>query len=733
MKLLRLFLLGCAFFASATAVRAQVVLNEIQADNQKTVANKAGHFSDWVEIYNAGSSSKNLGGFSLSDDRLKPGKFVFPTDTILAPGGFLLVWCDNDLTAPGLHTDFTLNADGHSIWLFNLSGVVIDSLNFGLQLPDHSIGRVPDGNGVWQLNLPTPRAPNQPEALGTTSTLKINEWMAVDLPNSDWFEIYNPADSPVALGGLILSDRTSNPTNRPIPALSFIEARGFQKFVADDSANKGANHVDFKLSSSNGDNITIYSANRSVINRVTFGPQQQGISQGRLPDGSSTLVFFPTTSTPGESNYLPLPNAVINEVLTHTDPPLEDAIELYNSTDQPANIGGWYLSNDKKDLKKFRIPDGTIIPPAGFKVFYEYQFDPNDQGFTFNSAHGDDAYISQVDATGKLTGYRNHENLVASENGVSLGRYVKSTGKDFVPMSGLTFGVDNPSSLAAFRQGTGEPNSGPKIGPLVINEIMYHPRDTFVGTNGTDNTLDEFLEIYNITGQAVPLYDPNAVTNTWHIRGGIDFDFPLGERVPARSFILLLNFDPATNATTLNNFRARFGVPAGTKFFGPYGGKLNNGGDTIELLKPDPPQEPPHPDAGFVPYILVERVKYDRAAPWPTTADGTGASLQRKNPREYGNDPINWFAGPPTAGTANSPGIELLISGPTFNASGFAFGFTAEAGKTYGVQYRESLIAGSWLPLTNIVAQSTSHPVQIADPAAGGSMTRFYRVISPSP
>ena len=52
-----------------------------------------------------------------------------------------------------------------------------------------------------------------------------------------------------------------------------------------------------------------------------------GVSQGRFPDGSANIVSFPTTVSPGESNYLPLTNAVANEILTHTDPPLEDAIE----------------------------------------------------------------------------------------------------------------------------------------------------------------------------------------------------------------------------------------------------------------------------------------------------------------------------------------------------------------------------------------------------------------------
>ena len=34
------------------------------------------------------------------------------------------------------------------------------------------------------------------------------------------------------------------------------------------------------------------------------------------------------------------------------------------------------------------------------------------------------------------------------------------------------------------------------------------------------------------------------------------------------------------------------------------------------------PQLPPHPDAGFVPYILVEEVMYRDASPWPVVEVG---------------------------------------------------------------------------------------------------------------
>src|SRR5207249_3265566 len=132
------------------------------------------------------------------------------------------------------------------------------------------------------------------------------------------------------------------------------------------------------------------------------------------------VVNFTTTVSPAESNYLPLSNAVVNEVLTHTDLPLEDAVEFYNPSASVVSIGGWFISNTPDDLKRYRVPDGTTIPAHGFKVFYEYQFNPTNGSstpFTFNSAHGDQACLSQADGSGNITGYRAQASFDAAANG----------------------------------------------------------------------------------------------------------------------------------------------------------------------------------------------------------------------------------------------------------------------------------------------------------------------------
>ena len=296
---------GLALEATFPATSSALVLNEIAARNRGSVMN-AGQTPDWIELFNNSADPVDLGGMSLTDDVLAPSKFVFPPNTRMAARGYLAVWCDNLTNTPGLHAGFRLSDEGQTVVLFSPTAqgpVVRDYVTFGLQAADLTIGRVPNGAG-WQLAEPTPGLENRAAALGSPASLKINEWMASPLTGDDWFELFNSDARPVALGGLFLTDNLISPTNTRIAALSFIPAKGYAEFKADEQAGKGADHVNFKLSAT-GESIRLIAANSTtVIDSVTFGPQSAGVSQGRLPDGAASFVAFPGAASPGEFNRL---------------------------------------------------------------------------------------------------------------------------------------------------------------------------------------------------------------------------------------------------------------------------------------------------------------------------------------------------------------------------------------------------------------------------------------------
>ena len=80
-----------------------------------------------------------------------------------------------------------------------------------------------------------------------------------------------------------------------------------------------------------------------------------------------------------------------------------DWIELLNTTDATIDISGWYLSDSSNNLRKFRIPDGTLIPAGGFVTFDQFGAggfgdDPVDRPGAFGlSELGDTLRLSSVD------------------------------------------------------------------------------------------------------------------------------------------------------------------------------------------------------------------------------------------------------------------------------------------------------------------------------------------------
>lgn len=73
---------------------SQVFINEIQSSNDKTLSDAYGTSSDWIELYNAGTSAVDLSGWGLSDKASKPFKWTFPEGALVPAQGHLLVFAN---------------------------------------------------------------------------------------------------------------------------------------------------------------------------------------------------------------------------------------------------------------------------------------------------------------------------------------------------------------------------------------------------------------------------------------------------------------------------------------------------------------------------------------------------------------------------------------------------------------------------------------------------------------
>jgi hypothetical protein len=144
----------------------------------------------------------------------------------------------------------------------------------------------------------------------------------------------------------------------------------------------------------------------------------------------------------------------------------------------------------------------------------------------------------------------------------------------------------------------------------------------------------------NISGAPVDLFTDfgDDGTHPWSLGGGVSFNFSLSTTMAAGGFLVVVNFDPSTNAAALAQFRAIYGVSASVPVVGPYLGSLSNFSDTVQLRKPDTPEP------GFVPQIVVDQVEYSDFGAWPSQPDGLGPSLERRSKNQLGSLPSNWGA-----------------------------------------------------------------------------------------
>ena len=154
------WLLSAIFLTGSNLLGQELYINEFMASNSTTIVDPDfNNYADWIEIYNSGSISINLKDYYITDNLLQPQKFKFQVDLFVEAGGYVLIWADAANT--GNHTNFNLNADGESIGLFDPSLQLLDTISYGSQQTDISMGRFPNGtNSLYQFSPATPGIAN---------------------------------------------------------------------------------------------------------------------------------------------------------------------------------------------------------------------------------------------------------------------------------------------------------------------------------------------------------------------------------------------------------------------------------------------------------------------------------------------------------------------------------------------------------------------------------------------
>lgn len=166
---------------------ADFQITEFLASNDSGIVDDNGEPSDWIEIFNAGTSTGNLNGFTLTDDPNEPDKYTLPARNVAA-GQYLVVFANTDAapaTGSALYTGFKLSAGGEYVALFDPAGNLLSEFgdngtDYPAQSQDISYGvqfsgaNISTPREVGYFNTPTPGQANGALSAGTTAQVQVS-------------------------------------------------------------------------------------------------------------------------------------------------------------------------------------------------------------------------------------------------------------------------------------------------------------------------------------------------------------------------------------------------------------------------------------------------------------------------------------------------------------------------------------------------------------------------------
>ena len=345
-----------------TGYAQSIFINEVQSSNLSTIYDHTGDTPDWIEIYNAGSSSVNLENYGLSDIDSLPLKWTFPS-TILTANSHLLVYASGlDLKEPSLHWETIIEVGDEWKYLIPVSEPASSWKDAGFNDTDWLAGKsgfgygdgddstiietsmsvfirksifITNKNDILQAYLHMDFDDGFVAYLNGVEIARSNIGIRGIPPAFDQAAKNYDHEASMYRGGLpdeflidsvfdylvegenILAIQihnhnltSSDLTAIPIFTLGKVTNPGYPTYISPFiNLSPVGLHTNFKISS-DGEHLILSDSSGLQLDSVFTAKIQADISLGRKPDGSTTWVFF-NEPTPGLSNvtkgYLPTP------------------------------------------------------------------------------------------------------------------------------------------------------------------------------------------------------------------------------------------------------------------------------------------------------------------------------------------------------------------------------------------------------------------------------------------
>ncbi len=493
--------------------------------------------------------------------------------------------------------------------------------------------------------------------------------------------------------------------------------------------------------------------------------------------------FGPLTHvTPGKLNSVAatlslLPPIWLNEIQPDNQSGATDRFghrhpwtELFNGSTNALSLGGLHLANNYSNLTQWAFPAGTTVPARGFLTVW---LDGNAGESIASEPH---TSFTVLPKTGSLA-------LVQVSGGrTSVLDYLNYE----VPRADRSYGSSPEGSVIGrrvFNYTTPGATNNPASPPLdvLINEWMADNLTTLA--DPADGDFEDWFELYNPTEAVADLsgfYLGTSLTNK------TKFKIPAGYTIPAHGRLLVwADNEPSQNASNRIDLHVDFKLSKsgeaiglfaedGTVIdfveFGPQTsdiseGRIPDGAAAISIQTAPTPRTANHVDpSNTSPHLatLANRTVFE-GQQLVLTITATDSDLPAQilsfslDPGAPTNAIIN-----PTSGlfswrplASQTPGTNTIVARVTDNGSParsatgqfivrvvskpqvsslvaegsrYAITFVAEPGKTYRVDYKDSLDDPEWQPV-DAPALAATTALTVND-NLGSSPQRFYRIVA---
>ncbi|MEA3337407.1 MAG: ExeM/NucH family extracellular endonuclease [Chloroflexota bacterium] len=340
--------------------------------------------TEWIELYNAGTASQDLAGWTLADDGGSE-----PLAGVLDPGAYQVIITTLNLDNAGdfieLHSPDPPEAVVDRVAYGDTGGA--PNAPFASDAAQYSTARIVDGLDTdddardWNMDpTPTQGAANDVADNNLGGSLLINEVDVFPDAGNDMIELFNPGGAPVDVTSWLISDGDDVAIlngSLSVPAGGFL---ALEEGV--DWTTEGTTGVDF----SSSDVAYLFEPSRVRVDQLGWAGEFLDGCVARVPDGAGPNVGFDWVSSGGDVTLFdqdctmgssngsgPAPPLVFNELQADPDAINGDAngdgvvsttedefVEIVNDSGAPVDISGWILSDGVQLRHTF--PAGTVIP-----------------------------------------------------------------------------------------------------------------------------------------------------------------------------------------------------------------------------------------------------------------------------------------------------------------------------------------------------------------------------------